>query len=97
MATDGSGAMKKRQGGQHEKMQPLEFNLTLLSQDTWTCQRGGSQVNEEQGVEGGVNQEVKRGPRAFPIGTRKKQRKREASNFLLYPGLILTSGFPYVP
>jgi len=94
MAAHSSGAMEKTQGVRHEKMQPLELNLTLLSQDTWTRQRGGGQFSREQGGGGGVNEEVKRGPRAFPVSTGKEHRKSEASNFLLYPGLNLTSGFP---
>jgi hypothetical protein len=83
MAADNSGAMKKTQEGQHEKVQSLEFNLTLLSQDTWSRLCGGSQFNGEQGRGGGVNEQVKR---AFPVRTGKEHRKSEASSFLLCQG-----------
>jgi hypothetical protein len=83
MAADNSGAMKKTQEGQHEKAQSLEFNLTLLSQDTWSRLCGGSQFNGEQGRGGGVNEQVKR---AFPVRTGKEHRKSEASSFLLCQG-----------
>jgi hypothetical protein len=93
MAANSSGAMNNTQGGQHEMRKQSDFNLTLLSQDTWTYQRGGGQGRAEQRGGGGI-EEGKRGLRASPVSTKKVHRKSEASFFLFYLRLDFDIGLP---